>query len=40
MELICDPSVAVPGTYKETWEYIEEGNNSLNRHSNLHLIFI
>lgn len=31
--------VAVPGTYRKTWEYIEKDINSLKRHSNMHLIF-
>ena len=30
--------VAVPGTYEETWKYVEEGCNSLKRGSNLHLV--
>ncbi len=36
---ISEESVAVPGTYQETWKYIEKDCNSLNRHSNMHLIF-
>jgi len=36
---ISQQSVAVPGTYKETWKYIEKELNSLNRHSNMHQIF-
>lgn len=39
IEFISDPIVAVPGTYQKTWEYIEKGRNSLNRNSNMHLIF-
>lgn len=31
--------VAVPGTYKQTWRFIEKDKNSLQRHSNMHLIF-
>ena len=38
-EFISDESVAVEGSYKETWEYIEKDLNSLNRHSNMNLIF-
>lgn len=38
-EFISDPIVAVPGTYQKTWDYIEKDKNSLNRHSNMHLIF-
>ena len=36
---ISDPEVAVPGIYQKTWDYIEKENNSLNRYSNMHLIF-
>lgn len=36
---ISDPSLAVPGTYKETWRFIEKGKNSLNRYTNMNLIF-
>jgi len=32
-------SFAVPGTYQKTWDYIEKDNNSLKRHTNMHLIF-
>ncbi len=39
IEFISDPAVAVPGTYQDTWDYIEEETNSLKRHSNMHLIF-
>ena len=39
IEFISDASVAVSGTYQRTWEYIEKGRNSLNRNSNMHLIF-
>ena len=36
---ISAPDIAVPGTYQETWNYLEKDTNSLNRHSNMHLIF-
>lgn len=36
---ISDPSLAVPGTYQNTWDYIQKDKNSLNRHSNMHLLF-
>lgn len=36
---ISDKKVAVPGKYKETWKYIEKDKHSLQRHSNMHLIF-
>lgn len=39
IQFISDPIVAVPGTYQRTWDYIEKDKNSLNRHSNMHLIF-
>ena len=29
----------VAGDYGETWDYIRQGLNSLQRHSNLHLCF-
>lgn len=39
IEFISDPIVAVSGTYQKTWDYIEKNKNSLNRHTNMHLIF-
>ncbi len=39
VEFISSFDVAVSGTYQETWNYIEKDKNSLNRHSNMHLIF-
>ena len=39
IDFISDKSVSVEGTYKETWKYIEKDKNSLERHSNMHLIF-
>lgn len=39
IEFISGLAVAVPGTYKDTWNYIEKNCNSLNRHSNMHLLF-
>ena len=39
IDFISDVSVAVPGTFKETWKFIEKGKNSLKRHSNMHMIF-
>lgn len=35
-----DEIVAVPGTYKATWRFIEKEKHSLERHSNMHLIFV
>lgn len=31
--------VAVPGGYTQTWTFIREGTNLLNRHSNLRILF-
>ena len=39
IEFISASTVAVPGTYQKTWDYIEKDKNSLNRHTNMHLIF-
>lgn len=39
IEFISAISIAVPGTYQKTWDYIERDKNSLNRYSNMHLIF-
>lgn len=39
IQFISDETLAVPGTYKNTWKYIEKDKNSLRRHSNMHLIF-
>ena len=39
MKFISNPSIAVAGNHKETWEYIRQGLNSLHRHTNLHLCF-
>lgn len=39
IEFISSSNVAVPGTYQNTWDYIEKDKNSLNRHTNMHLIF-
>ena len=39
IEFISASDVAIPGSYKETWKYIETDKHSLERHSNMHLIF-
>ncbi len=39
VEFILASDAAVQGTYQKTWDYIEEDRNSLNRHTNMHLIF-
>lgn len=36
---ISDPVFAVPGKFKDTWEFISEGNHSLNRYTNLQQLF-
>ena len=39
LTFISDNTFAVPGDYKETWSFIQQGNNSLKRYSNIHLLF-
>lgn len=39
IKYISKPDIAVKGTYKETWKFIQKDNNSLCRNSNMHLIF-
>ena len=39
MDFIRSDEIAVSGRYKETWDYIMQGTNSLKRNSNFHLIF-
>ena len=39
VEFISDEKFAVPGRYRETWRFIEQDLNSLNRFCNLHLFF-
>ncbi|MCQ2081346.1 MAG: hypothetical protein MJZ11_06775 [Lachnospiraceae bacterium] len=34
LTLICDSDFSVNGTYKESWDFIQIGNNSVCRHSN------
>ena len=36
---ITDSNFAVPGDYKQTWDFIMQGTNSLNRFSNVPLLF-
>lgn len=40
LEFIKDPNFSVQGTYKETWNFIKQSTNSLNRYSNFHLLFV
>lgn len=39
VKFISDPAIAVAGNYRETWEYIRQGLNSLHRHTNLDICF-
>lgn len=39
IEFISNNTIAVDGSFRQTWRYIEKGNHSLERHSNMHLIF-
>ena len=34
IDFICDSDFSVMGDYKESWEYIESGLNSIDRHTN------
>ena len=39
IEFVSSNRIAVSGSYKETWKFIQEGLNSLHRYSNMHQIF-
>ena len=39
VDFIESDEVAVAGTYTQTWTFIREKTNSLNRHSNLRILF-
>ena len=39
VKFIYESEFAVAGNYEESWSYIKEGVNSLNRYSNFHLFF-
>lgn len=39
IDFISDSAIAVQGTYKKTWQFIEKDNHSLKRYTNMHLIF-
>lgn len=39
IRFISDAELAVRGTYRQTWKFIEKDKNSLCRHTNMHLIF-
>lgn len=37
--LVNDSIIKVPGTFKQTWSFIQKDNNSLHRYSNFHILF-
>ena len=39
LSFIKSAEIAVPGTYTQTWDYIRSDVNSLQRHSNLQILF-
>lgn len=39
IEFIWTSNMAVQGTYQKTWDFIEKDKNSLNRYTNMHLLF-
>ena len=39
IQMISDDNLATPGTYQDTWKYISQSTHSLERHTNMHLIF-
>lgn len=39
IQMISDDNLATPGTYQGTWKYISQSTHSLERHTNMHLIF-
>jgi len=39
LAFISDNTFAVSGDYKQTWDFIKQGTHSLQRYSNLHLLF-
>jgi hypothetical protein len=39
VSLLSGNDFTVPGDYRDTWEFISQGTNSLNRYSNFHLLF-
>ena len=39
IEFILTSNIAVQGTYQKTWDFIEKDKNSLNRYTNMHLLF-
>lgn len=39
VKFMSESNFTVPGTYKDTWDFIKQDLNSLNRYSNFHLFF-
>ena len=39
IKFISNLEIAIDGTYKDTWKFIQKDINSLQRHSNMNLIF-
>lgn len=39
IKFISDSEMAVSGTYQQSWNFIEKGINSLNRYTNINLLF-
>ncbi len=39
VDFLCNNDFTTPGDYKETWQFIKEDCNSLNRYCNFHLYF-
>ena len=39
VQFISNPLIAVAGNYQDTWKFIERDFHSLNRYTNIHLVF-
>lgn len=39
VDFLCNSDFSVNMFYKDSWKYIEQGLNSLNRHTNVNLCF-
>lgn len=39
LQFLKESNAEVQGDYRETWKFIQKSLNSLNRHTNLHLVF-
>lgn len=40
LKFICESDFSVKSEYRESWEFIKQGKNSLNRYTNLRLCFL